>query len=51
MMHVEFVAENSGAICVVQNGLMGDGKLEDILEHMGRHARTEAIGDVSVLWS
>ncbi len=43
MMHVEFVAEDSSEIGVVQNGLMGDGKLEDVVEHVGRHSCTEAI--------
>jgi hypothetical protein len=43
MMEIELMAEDSGGIGVVENGLMRDGYLKDVLEHVSRHSGTEAV--------
>lgn len=46
IVHVEFVAEDGGSVGVIEDGLMRDGYLKDILEHMSRHSSAMSIRDV-----
>lgn len=43
MMEIELMAEDGGGIRIVENGLMRDGSLEDIFEHVGSHSCAEAV--------
>lgn len=43
MLEIELMAEDSGGIGVVENGLIRDGSLEDVFEHVGRHSCTESV--------
>lgn len=43
MMEIELMAEDGSGIGVVENGLMRDGSLKDVFEHVSRHSRAEAV--------
>ena len=43
MMEIELMAEGGGGIGVVENGLVRDGSLEDVFEHMCGHSCAEAV--------
>lgn len=38
MMEIELMAKDGGGIGVVQNGLVRDGSLKDVFEHVGGHS-------------